>query len=118
MCSFRLYIVDKTTHIFSVSIYGLLYSGFFDSNIQAVLTNSRNGGAGTSAVIRAIIVVSQFDDNPVAGLYTFDYIRPKAVVEGTAAGSSQGMIFDGDPIGIEIISCVISPAPLSVIAIP
>ena len=117
MCSFGFYIVDETAHIFAVCVYGLLCSGFFDCHIQTVLADSRNGGAGTSAVIGAVIIVSQFDDYPVSGLYAFDYIRPETVVEGAAAGSSQSMILNGDSVGVEIISCVISPAPLAVVAV-
>ena len=117
MCSFGFYIVDETAHIFAVCVYGLLCSGFLDCHIQTVLADSRNGGAGTSAVIGAVIIVSQFDDYPVSGLHAFDYIRPEAVVEGAAASSSQSMILNGDSVGVEIISCVISPAPLAVVAV-
>ena len=117
MSTFCFYILNKTAHIFPVCIYGFFHSGLFDGYVQRIFADSRNRGAGTSAVIRTIVIVSQFDDNPVSGAYTFDYIRPKTVVESTAAGTSQRMILNSNPVGIEIFTSKIAPSPLSVVAI-
>ena len=76
MSTFGFYILNETTHIFPVGIYGFFYSGFFNRYVQCIFANSGNGSTGTSAVVWAVVIVPQFDDNPVSRAYSFDYIRP------------------------------------------
>jgi len=117
MSAFGFDITDETTHIFSVCIYSFFHSGFFDCHVQAVCAYSRNRGTGTTAVIRTIVVMAKFYDNPVSGTYPFDDIRPKTVIKSTAAGSSQCVILYCDFVRIEVVARIKSPSPLSVVSV-
>ena len=57
------------------------------------------------------------DDHPVASLNALSHIRPKTVVEGTAAHTSERLVFYRNLVGIEELVLVVSPAPLAVVTI-
>ena len=117
MSAFFLHIMNKTTHIFPIRIYGLFCSCLFNSHIQTVFANSRNRGTGTATIVRTIVIMPQFYDNPVTFTNSFQHIRPQPVIKSTATGSSQCVIFNGYLIFIKILMFKISPSPLTVISI-
>ena len=61
--------------------------------------------------------MSDGDDYPVALLYALAHIGPKAGVEGAAAHSAESLVFNSDFVLVEELLRIISPSPLSVVAV-
>ena len=117
MSSFGLDFTNITTHIFAISIHCFLNSCLLNCYFETVFTNARNRRTCPAAIIRSVIVMSQFDNNPVTFLYSFQDIFPQMSIKCTATGSTQRMVFNCNLIFIKIFMEEISPSPLSVISI-
>ena len=117
MSSFSFDFTNVTTHVFTIRIYRFLYPCFLNCYFETVFTDTRNRSPCTSAVIRSVIVMPQFYDNPVAFFHSFQDIFPQMGIECTTTSSTQCMIFYCNLVFIKIFMEEISPSPLSVISI-
>ena len=117
MSSFGFDFTNVTTHVFAVCIHCFLYPCFLNCYFETVFADTWNRSTCPSAVIRSVIVMPQFDNNPVAFFYPFQDVFPQMGIECTATGSSQRMIFYCNLVFIKIFMEEISPSPLSVISI-
>ena len=117
MCAERLTIVDILTHVLTVGIDGLLHSRLLDSDVEGILANARDAGTGTTAIVRTIVVMTDRDDDPVALLDALAHIRPKTIIEGTAAHATEGLVLYGYLVLIEELMLIVSPTPLTIVAI-
>ena len=117
MSTQRLTVVDVFAHVFTVGINGFLDACLLDGDIERILAYARDAGTCSAAIVRTIVVMTDGDDYPVASLDTLAHIRPKTVVESTAAHTSERLVLYGNLVGIKELMLVVSPAPLTVVTI-
>ena len=117
MSTQRLAVVDVFAHVFTVSINSLLHASLLDGDIERILADARDAGTCSATIVWTIVVMTDGDDHPVASLNALSHIRPKTVVEGTAAHTSERLVFYRNLVGIEELVLVVSPAPLAVVTI-
>ena len=76
-----------------------------------------DGSTGTSTVIRTVVIVTDGDDNPVAGPQRLTDSRPELIVERTTRHAAKRLVLHCDLIRIPVEMLIIAPSPLTVIAI-
>ena len=111
------HIVDISAHVSAVSIDGVHLAGLLDGDNQRVVADARDGCPCAPAVVWAIVVVADGDDDPVAWADGIADGRPQAFVECAAAHTSEGLIFHGDAVAVEEWLEEGSPSPLAVVAV-
>ena len=117
ICAHSTAVVDVFPQILAVCIYRLLYSGFLDGHIEGVLTYSGDTCPCSSTVVWAVVVMTYGYDYPVALLYSLAHIRPQSIIECSAAHSAESLVFHSYLVHVEEFLCIISPSPLSVVAV-
>ena len=97
MCPQGACLADKAAQVFTVGIDCFLDTRLLDGDVQGVGGRDTLDGSACPALVEgAVVVVSQFDDDPVTRTYALLHVSPEAVVEGTAGGASQGMVLHRD----------------------
>ena len=110
-------VVDVFAHVFAVSIDGFLHACLLDGDIERILADARDAGTCSAAIVWTIVIMTDGDNHPVTSLDALAHIRPKTVVEGTAAHTAQSLVLYRNLVGIEELVLVVSPAPLTVVTI-
>ncbi len=117
MCAEGFAVVDVLAHILTVGVDGLLHARFLDGDVERVLADAGDAGTGATAVVGAVVVVADGDDDPVALADALADVGPEAVVESTAAHASEGLVLHRYLVLVEELMLVVAPAPLSVVAV-
>ena len=111
------YIINILSHVSAVGIDRLLLAGLLDGDMQRVVAHAGDAGTGTSLVVRAVVVMADADDDPVARTDGITDGRPQLVIKGAAAHAAQRLVLHRNPGGVEILVGVVAPAPLAVVAV-
>ena len=76
MCAGLAAVVDKPAHILAIGIDRLLDARLLDGDVERVVSHAGDGSPRASTVVRSVVVVSNGDDDPVAGAQCFAHVGP------------------------------------------
>ncbi len=117
MSAFGFSLAHETTHVFAIGKHGFFFACFFDNYIEGFVADTANRCTCTTAVVRAVVVVSEFDDYPVAFFNACEYIGPQFIIERTATHAAKSLVFNSDTVLVEVFAHEVTPAPLAVVAV-
>ena len=118
MSSLRPYIINILTHISAIGVNSLVFTSFLNRHLKRIITYTRNTGSGTTRIVRAIIIMSDTDNHPVARTDRLLDRLPKLFIKGATAHAAKRLVLNGNFRRIEILMGIEAPTPLAIIAIP
>ena len=117
MCADSLTVIDISAKILTIGIDSLFHACLFDCDAKRVVANAWDAGSCTSAVIRAVVIMADGDNHPVALSDAFAHIRPQTVIERAAAGTPESLVLDCYTVLVKEGMSIEAPPPLSVVTI-
>ena len=92
----RPYIIYILTHISAIGVNGLVFTSFLNRHLKRIITYTRNTGSGTTRIVRAIIIMSDGNNHPVARTYCLLDGLPQLIIECATAHASKRLILNGN----------------------